>query len=335
MGRNDRIARLFRVLEHLVRAKRGVPLKTIADREGWALRSLYRDIEALEKAGVPIRNENGLFSVMEGWTPAAQLGVDAEELLALYVARQQAAGWQGTRVAAALDRLYGKLAAPARGTGTLVPAGLGEGFTAAPLVARDWAATKNHVAVLDHAIAGRHVVTAIYESLDGEVTRRQLEPAQLHWDARLETLYLVAWCRLRDDVRVFAAHRFRKVSPERMAFTPRPELASELALRHAFRVWREARVAHVVLRFVGRGARLVAERRWHPSQKLGKLPGGALRLELDVAGVGELTPWILSFGAECEVLEPATLREAVRDAHAAAAGTAPSVNRSGARSSSS
>lgn len=320
MGRNDRIARLFRVLEHLARAKRGVPLKTIAEREGWALRSLYRDIDALEQAGVPIRNADGLFSIMEGWTPAAQLGVDGEELLALYLARQQAAGWQGTRVAAALDRLYGKLAAPPKRTGMLIPAGVGDAFSAAPPVAHDWAAVKNHVAVLDHAIAGHHVVTAIYESLDGEVTRRQLEPAQLHWDARLEALYLIAWCRLRDDVRVFAAHRFKKVSPERTAFTPRPSLSSETALRDAFRVWRDRKVLHVVLRFTGRGARLVAERRWHASQVVARQPGGALRLAVDVAGTGEILPWILSFGAECEVLEPASLREAVRDAHLAAAG---------------
>jgi proteasome accessory factor B len=319
MARNDRIARLIRVLDHLWSSKRGLPLKTLADREGWKLRSLYRDIEALEKAGYPLVHEEGRYKLMEGWIPATQLGVDPEELLALYLAGQQAAGWRGSRVGDALERLYRKLAAPPTGTGQLVPKGLGEGFSAAGSTARDYVAHRDTVATLDRAIRERLVVSAVYESIDGEVTKRAIEPAQLHFDARLEALYLIAYCRLRKDIRIFATHRFRAALCLKEAFAPRPGVSSAQALRHAFRVWRDDHVVVVRLLFTGRAARLVADRKWHPSQKLKKEPGGGVIFEAEVAGFGEVVPWVLSFGAECTVLEPEELRERVRAAHVVAA----------------
>ncbi len=318
MARNDRIARLFRVLDVLGRSKRGVALRTLADREGWRVRSLYRDIEALEKAGFPIVHTDGRYRLMEGWAPAAQIGVDGEELLALYLARQQAAGWRGSRIGDALERLYGKLATPPRGTGTLVPAGLGDTFTLAAPMARDYAAFQKTVATLDRAIRERLVVTAAYESVSGEVTRRQIEPAQLHWDPRLEALYLIAYCRLRRDIRVFAIHRFMAVSCTRQGFAPRPGVSSQDALRHAFRVWRADRVVKVSVRFSGRAARLIAERRWHPSQVTRRQPDGTLLFEAEVAGLDEITPWLLSFGDECAVVAPDALRDRIRAIHLAA-----------------
>jgi hypothetical protein len=41
----------------------------LAERGGWRLRSVYRDIEAIEKAGIPIEREDGRYRVMSGWTP--------------------------------------------------------------------------------------------------------------------------------------------------------------------------------------------------------------------------------------------------------------------------
>jgi predicted DNA-binding transcriptional regulator YafY len=319
MSRNDRIARLFRVLNQLATSKRGLPIKALADREGIPLRSLYRDIEAIEKAGFPLLHEDGRYRLLPGWMPATQMGIDEEELLALFLAREQATGWSGSQIGQALDRLYAKLAAAPGKSGTLMPKGLAIGFTQAAPAARDYRKHRQSVATLDRAIRERLLTTAVYEAISGEVTQRRIEPAQLHWDARLEALYLIAYCRLRQDIRVFAAHRFRAVSLGRETFQPRPGVSSQEALRHSFRVWRAAEVVRVQLCFEGRAARLIAERRWHPSQRLRRIGGGDLLFEAEVAGVAEITPWILSFGTECTVLGPDTLAERIREVHLAAA----------------
>jgi WYL domain len=59
-------------------------------------------------------------------------------------------------------------------------------------------------------------------------------------------------------------------------------------------------------------ARYIAERLWHPSQKLRELDDGRLEVTLRVADTLEVRRWILGYGVHAEALEPATLLEALR-----------------------
>ena len=71
-------------------------------------------------------------------------------------------------------------------------------------------------------------------------------------------------------------------------------------------------------------ARYIRDRLWHPTQKFRDLDGGGIEMTLRVADTLEVRRWILGFGSEAEVLEPAALREALRrDAAALAQRLAP------------
>jgi proteasome accessory factor B len=63
----------------------------------------------------------------------------------------------------------------------------------------------------------------------------------------------------------------------------------------------------------------VGEATWHPSQAVHELPDGSLEWRARVSGTIEIRLWILSWGDEVEVLEPAALREDVAATHARAA----------------
>ncbi len=67
----------------------------------------------------------------------------------------------------------------------------------------------------------------------------------------------------------------------------------------------------VVVRFAPTVAARVAETRWHPSQELARQPDGSLRWTATVSGTREVRIWILGWGPDAEVLEPATLREEI------------------------
>jgi predicted DNA-binding transcriptional regulator YafY len=56
----------------------------------------------------------------------------------------------------------------------------------------------------------------------------------------------------------------------------------------------------------------VAERDWHPSQRLHPLEGGSLLLELQVSIDLPLRRWILGLGSHARVLAPARLAEEIR-----------------------
>jgi len=65
----------------------------------------------------------------------------------------------------------------------------------------------------------------------------------------------------------------------------------------------------VKLRFAREIADFVAECSWHPSQKLNRNKDGTLSAEFEVRGLSEIKIWILGFGQNVEVLEPEELRQ--------------------------
>ena len=65
----------------------------------------------------------------------------------------------------------------------------------------------------------------------------------------------------------------------------------------------------VILRFVaGRAADRVRETNWHESQIIEDAPDGGCVMRIKVGSTLEMKPWIRQWGADCEVLGPATLR---------------------------
>jgi predicted DNA-binding transcriptional regulator YafY len=77
----------------------------------------------------------------------------------------------------------------------------------------------------------------------------------------------------------------------------------------------KARRNPVVLEFTKDSAQRVEETLWHPEQKVEKLPGGGVRLELpfDEPTYLELKPWILSWGSSAKIIGPKALKDKVAE----------------------
>jgi predicted DNA-binding transcriptional regulator YafY len=82
-------------------------------------------------------------------------------------------------------------------------------------------------------------------------------------------------------------------------------------MRHSFKVMHDE-LYTVKVRISPAWARWVGEKIWHESQKITKLPNGGLEMSFRIAGLDEIKRWVLSFGPECQVLEPERLVEMVR-----------------------
>lgn len=159
------------------------------------------------------------------------------------------------------------------------------------------------------AIHTRRCMHLLYYSAGRDVEReRDVQPYHLfNW--RGED-YLVAWCEWRRDWRQFFLGRVREwhvKGPDNAfvrdpMFDPQAYLQQGLALRHG------EEAVQVTVQFTPYQARWIRERCYHPTQQTEDLPDGGLRLTLRVAGTFEVKRWLLGYGAEVEVLEPATLR---------------------------
>jgi predicted DNA-binding transcriptional regulator YafY len=214
MPRNDQLARQWHILRRL-EGRRGVTLQELAaglpDDFPKHLRTLRRDLEALETAGYPVLNER-----LDGQTRwrltdgsrAPAIGFSPTELMALAVSRDLLRPLEGTALRSALD------SAVTKATAALPPGG-------SELVRqmRDWLSVhlgpykpyRKHRETIDRlarAIAERRTVQIRYFTAARQVTtRREVDPYHLRYVGG--ALYLDGHDHYRRKLRTFAVERIR------------------------------------------------------------------------------------------------------------------------------
>jgi predicted DNA-binding transcriptional regulator YafY len=166
---------------------------------------------------------------------------------------------------------------------------------------------------LVRAVRERRQLELVYWTASrNEVCRRVVDPyhlASVHGD-----WFLVAYCHLREDIRMFAPARIRSLRETGERFERPADFRIGEYLDASFRSMRGAAGPQKVrLRFTGEAARYVKLREWHPSQKIKERRDGSLELTLTVSHLLEVRRWVMGYGPECEVLAPAALREQVAE----------------------
>jgi proteasome accessory factor C len=153
---------------------------------------------------------------------------------------------------------------------------------------------------LTRAILEHYEVTFLYLPPGRSSEERRVQPLELL--SHRGQWYLQAWCLTRKDERLFRVDRMENLAVTDTSFEPRSQGRASVpnpakGARTAVRVRFTRLVAPYVTERFGPEAHLLAD-------------GG---VEVKVAGDNErwLTQWVLSFGGEAEVLEPAWARAAV------------------------
>ncbi len=168
-----------------------------------------------------------------------------------------------------------------------------------------------------NAVLNRQRLHIVYLSRSSNArTARDISPQRLvHYR---ENWYCDAWCHLREDVRSFAldAIQSAQLLDKKAKSVPDRELDEVLAAGYGIFSGRDT--AWAKLRFTPERARWVAAEEWHPRQRGRFEPDGSYLLEVPYSDHRELAMDILRHGPHVEVLEPATLRAAVKEQLAAA-----------------
>ena len=123
--------------------------------------------------------------------------------------------------------------------------------------------------------------------------------------------HIVGRDHLSGDVKVFDLARVKSMKATNRSFEPDANFDAEKYFSGAFNLYRSAERHKVRIQFFGVAARLVAERVWHPSQKLTRRSDGSIVLAMTVSDIGEVAGWVLSWGPNAKVLGPGELRKEV------------------------
>jgi predicted DNA-binding transcriptional regulator YafY len=125
--------------------------------------------------------------------------------------------------------------------------------------------------------------------------------------------YLFAEDLDRRQLRTFALPRMRRVRLTTKAFRRPVDFSIAQVLSGSFGVHSAGKKQRIRVQFDPFAARLVAERKWHESQRVREKTDGSIILELELGGLQEIERWILSWGKHARVLAPKELATRVRD----------------------
>jgi predicted DNA-binding transcriptional regulator YafY len=293
----------------LTRLREETPVRAndLAEQCECSVRTIYRDIDALCQAGVPVAAMPGegyrlapgyhlppiAFTVDE----AVQLLLGSDIALGLGTPEQrEAAKAAAAKVEAALapdtradvDRLRQRIRVS------------------------DWMRRQPTpwLALLQQAVAGDHVIWLRYHSFGSdELTERKVEPYSLIFYG--DDWHVVGYCRLREGMRDFRASRIRdaEVLPERFQRMAGMLLADDGDRRtpEEVRIWIEAAAVPWARETPAFGF-----------EREEQAEGGAVFV-YRLWDLRRLLPWVLSWGAAARVLAPQGLADRVHQEAAALA----------------
>ncbi|MEX2490908.1 MAG: WYL domain-containing protein [Nitrospirales bacterium] len=317
MPRNDQMIRHLRLLREL-ESLRGKTLRELASAlpRDYARheRTVRRDLEALEAAGYPLITEtiNGQtrWRFIDGYRNTLAMGFSPSEILALRLTRQLLAPLEGTGIQESLQSALAKAEAGVPTLDEHTPRQLPAIFSFNLGSHKSYKAHHATIATLTKATSQLHTVQMRYFSATrNQTTRREVSPYRLWYNQG--ALYLIGYCHLRKDVRMFAVERIKTVTPTDHPFQIPLDFDIEDYVKDAIGIMR-GKPVKVELRFNKPTAAWAKDRIWHPTQSLTQLKNGDMNMTLTVADNRELVGWILSFGSGVRVVQPASLRQTVR-----------------------
>jgi len=304
----NRIDRLSAILIQL-QGKPLVKAQDLADKFSISLRTVYRDVRALEEAGVPIIGEAGTgYRLMDGYKLPPIL-FNQEEAAALLTAAKLMQSLSDGPTAKHYHTALDKIKAVLR---------LAEKHRLANL--------DEHIAVVSHptfvyqlpselhlskilqAIAGSCMLQFEYTSIGKqEKLQRKAEPIGIYYQGRY--WYLVAFCHLRKDYRNFRTDKITHLVVTSEAMTQsHPPLQDFVD-----RMTQKRELQKVVIEVNSSIVKYFGEQKYYNGFVEEEKRGHLVRMTFLTASLSGFARWYLLFGEEAEIVEPLLLKEMVAD----------------------
>jgi predicted DNA-binding transcriptional regulator YafY len=166
--------------------------------------------------------------------------------------------------------------------------------------------------LLQDAIRSGLSLEVVYHSQSrGQTGRRTLDPYHL---ANVDgDWFLLAFCHLHKEVRVFRASRLRSCKPTGETFRVPEDFDPARFLETKFHAMAGDPPVEIRIRFDRAVAGYITERDWGPSHRIQFVTDGGVELGLTTENADAVLRWVLSWGTGAEVLSPAWARRRMRE----------------------
>ncbi|QJC50539.1 YafY family transcriptional regulator [Paenibacillus albicereus] len=264
-----------------------------------SLRTIYRDMEAINQAGVPIVSfpgTDGGYELMPGYRIEKQM-LTLEEFGSIIAALR---GMRSAAGVEEIDRLLERISALAgRRPDSLPESPLDLDHSPLP---RD----RPRMAALHGAIREQRLVSFSYLNSQGQETERTAEPMGLFM--KNAVWYLYGYCLLRSGLRVFRLSRMLRLERLERGFARRPYTLQDIERQFMDRTDFRRIEAELIFRPEVR-TRVRDEFGYEPVEDL---EGGFSRVAAGFSSLEKALQTVLSYGSRVEAKSPPELVERVR-----------------------
>ena len=198
--------RLFQILTILRGRRTVITAAQLADTLEVSERTIYRDIQAMSLSGIPIESEAGIGYRLKPDFSVPPIMFDLNEIEALLLGVRMVESWSNHNMAGAAASALAKIQA-------VLPDKLHQ-----QTVQQDeWIIVPNFSSnelqqlneQISHAVKKQLIVELHYQDEQGNQTERTIWPLGLiYWG---KTWTIVAWCKKREDYRLFRLDRILNI----------------------------------------------------------------------------------------------------------------------------
>ena len=288
------VNRLFEII-YILLDKKVVTAKELAERFEVSQRTIYRDIETLSTAGIPVymsKGKGGGISILPEFVLNKAVLTEEEKLEILSsIKAVNAVSFDDSDIEKVLKKLNNIL---------------GENDT-------DWIEVdfsnwgnaereKEIFNILKSAILSKRIVNFDYMSGKGENIKREVYPLKLYFKG--QSWYMYGYCKIRDDYRFFKLRRIKDLCISKETFNIK-------FLKNIMRKDNIYEGKFITLKM--RISSKMAYRVYDEFENFKQLEDGSFIAEIKYPKGEWIFSYIYSFGEECEVLEPEEIRKEVKD----------------------
>lgn len=314
---SDRVNRLLKLIT-LLQTRTGWDAPSLARELGISTRTLFRDLNTLEEAGIPCRSEQGGdYRIQQGFF-LPPISLTASEVLGLmqltrFVGQHRERPFHAHALSA-IYKLITTVPEPLRATcGQMIG-----NISIDPDPKLDTDRESQFFTQLQQSVDMGRACKIVYRAVNGEEEQAfELEPYLLHHANR--AWYVLGKTDLHDEVRMLKLVRITELILTNRRFErPRSYRVGD-KLGNAWKMLPEGREYDIELEFTARVATNVSEVRWHASQSHEIKDDGRCVMRFKVDGLNEIAWWVCGYADQVIVNKPKKLREIVSCMHQSAA----------------
>lgn len=301
----DRLARILNVLR-LIQSRGKWNARSIAEELEVTERTVYRDLQALEFAGVPYYFDDAeqSYRVRSDYRFAVPNLTEAEligQAVATVVSRSIGISEVGDSSATTQ-----KIAASTNEESKQLLADVERVVCVLGLQLADQSSATKFFSEIQRALIEKKFIFGTYSS-PYETTSIQIRLTPIRLCLIKNAWYLIAQAA-NDQPRTYRVARFEtlEVTDESAIIPEHFDLRQYLG--NAWAVFRGDKSYSVRIRFLPNAARIVLETNWHHTQTAEPQADGSVILCFTIDGLEEICNWLLGWSGRAEVLEPKELR---------------------------